>query len=317
VGRKKGISPVVATALLLVVAVIAVVGFGDFFSNFQTRIQSDVESESNSITSNKLEIDNLIGSYLYVNNNGKINVTIKNISINGVNCNIPITNVSGIENLELSSCLEGINNQKVLVVIQTNNGIKKKHFFIGNEKILSKFSLNTFPTVKISNNIWTAKNLNYDDGGEGIYKSENPEYGYYYTYDAVNRILPLLREESKINFNDPSSSDSEFCLEEPIKNLYGYNWDEYLKISQSIVSDNGWSNINSVNNVGFNAPTSGYYDIIQDKVIDSGSKFYMWRQLGGLPSIYYIDDNNLANPKGVITSKIENKAFPLRLVWNE
>ena len=44
--NKKVISPVVATALLLVVAVMAVVGFSGWFSSFQSGINSDVEQNS-------------------------------------------------------------------------------------------------------------------------------------------------------------------------------------------------------------------------------------------------------------------------------
>jgi len=52
--KKNGISPVVATSLILVVAVIAVVGFGGWFSSFQSNIQSDVESKSQNSLSNEL-----------------------------------------------------------------------------------------------------------------------------------------------------------------------------------------------------------------------------------------------------------------------
>jgi len=43
---KKGISPVVATALLLVVAVVAVVGFQTWFSSYQGGVETQVEGES-------------------------------------------------------------------------------------------------------------------------------------------------------------------------------------------------------------------------------------------------------------------------------
>lgn len=45
--NKKAISPVVATALLLVVAVVAVVGFQSWFTTYQSGVNAKVEAESN------------------------------------------------------------------------------------------------------------------------------------------------------------------------------------------------------------------------------------------------------------------------------
>ena len=44
--NKKAISPVVATALLLVVAVVAVVGFQTWYSSYQSQIEAQVESQA-------------------------------------------------------------------------------------------------------------------------------------------------------------------------------------------------------------------------------------------------------------------------------
>jgi flagellin-like protein len=43
---KKGITPVVATALILVVAVVAVVGFSGWFSTFSSQVSVDVDKAS-------------------------------------------------------------------------------------------------------------------------------------------------------------------------------------------------------------------------------------------------------------------------------
>ena len=64
--NKKTISPVIATALLLIVAVISVVGFGSWFGNFQSNINSNVEQSSN--TKNTIDLDTIVGNSLYINN---------------------------------------------------------------------------------------------------------------------------------------------------------------------------------------------------------------------------------------------------------
>ena len=130
--EKKAISPVVSTALLLVVAVIAVVGFGNWFGNFQSNINSDIEDNSNNINSNKLTIDTLVGDNLYLNNKGNKNSTINSIRINGIDCEVN-QNISGIEPVDLSTCLKEFPNQKVKILVQTNKGIIKKTLY--NQKI--------------------------------------------------------------------------------------------------------------------------------------------------------------------------------------
>ena len=56
--NSRAISPVVATALLLVVAVVAVVGFQTWFNTYQSGLNSKVEQQSaagSSITIERLE----------------------------------------------------------------------------------------------------------------------------------------------------------------------------------------------------------------------------------------------------------------------
>jgi len=68
----KGISPVIATALLLVVTVVSVVSFQSWFTNFSSSMFSDVEIRS--ISSEDLKIDNLIGDTLYVYSSDETNL---------------------------------------------------------------------------------------------------------------------------------------------------------------------------------------------------------------------------------------------------
>lgn len=61
--NKKGIGPVVGSALLLVVAVVAVVGFQNWYTTFQSTTLVDIEEESSS--SNSLQIQGLSYGNLY------------------------------------------------------------------------------------------------------------------------------------------------------------------------------------------------------------------------------------------------------------
>ena len=58
--NKKAISPVVATALLLVVAVVAVVGFQTWFASYQSGVETQVEGEADgggSVQVHRLEVN--------------------------------------------------------------------------------------------------------------------------------------------------------------------------------------------------------------------------------------------------------------------
>ncbi len=71
---KKCISPIVATALLLVVAVTAVVGFQNWFGTYSTNILSGVESSSaNDVRTSQIET--IVGNSLYIKNDYE-NLTI-------------------------------------------------------------------------------------------------------------------------------------------------------------------------------------------------------------------------------------------------
>lgn len=91
VNNKKAISPVVATALLLVVAVVAVVGFQTWFATFQSEKQADIEQKADSGVSITVEL-------LQVANNGT--VTLKNTA----NTNVTITSWKVIDSDGTEMC---------------------------------------------------------------------------------------------------------------------------------------------------------------------------------------------------------------------
>ena len=141
---KKGLGPIVATALLLVVGVVSVVSYQIWFDTFNSGLLIGVESDSNLVFESNFEILNLIDSNLYVNFQEEINIS--DIKLNGESCFISGT-FSSIQILDLSNCLHFLNNsiRKVEVSIFSQNGIKSKFFNLAkNPHSLVSFDSNSF-----------------------------------------------------------------------------------------------------------------------------------------------------------------------------
>ncbi len=80
--NKKAISPVVATALLLVVAVVAVVGFQSWFTTYQSGINTKVEQQSNAGSVLTIErLESSANGTLYLKNAGTENVTVSSFKV--------------------------------------------------------------------------------------------------------------------------------------------------------------------------------------------------------------------------------------------
>jgi hypothetical protein len=126
---KKAISPVVATTLLLVVSVVSVVGFSSWFSVFSSSMLVDIESDSSS--SNSVKIEDLVNGNLYVNS--KTNSTINSISINDIDCNYN-GSVLGLDKIDISSCIENISGMANVVIV-TGNKIIESYTYLNNDQI--------------------------------------------------------------------------------------------------------------------------------------------------------------------------------------
>lgn len=156
---KKGISPVVASALLLVVAVVAVVGFQTWFGSYSSNTFSDVETKSSSSVGNT-KIEDVIDGYLYFKNSDlKNNLTITSIKMGGVDCNLTL-NVSSnsIETIDVRDCVNQLTDVKNEVVIYTDNGIVSQYFLFDNLNISipqdtmpNSFSFTNLVDVNLSN----------------------------------------------------------------------------------------------------------------------------------------------------------------------
>lgn len=151
---KRAISPVVATALLLVVAVTTVIGFQNWFGTYSSDIF--VKTEKQSQSSNEISIETLVDNQLYVK--GEKNTSILSIKVDGKNCNIDI-NITGIENITLpDSCIENLTTNTPEIVIQTSSKILSKKIYLKNINIVDTISnsliLNSLNCSKLNGGEW-------------------------------------------------------------------------------------------------------------------------------------------------------------------
>ena len=123
-----------------------------------------------------------------------------------------------------------------------------------NNKVLKIFNklLRWTDEVTIGTQIWKTKNLDIDDGGEGIYKVDNVIINginigtqYYYTWDAANRVAQTID-----GWHLPSIGE--------LSTLRNYLGETVAgKLLKSIF---GWKNdANGTNKYGFNGEPVGFY----------------------------------------------------------
>ncbi len=129
--QRKGIGPVVASALLIVVAVVAIIGFQTWFSGYSSKIFADSESRSqNSVSGTGVE--SVVLDTIYFKNAGKKNLTITKVQVDGVVCNSSSTSVAPntLVSFDFSSCVTDNVNLKREVVVFTDESIFSKFMLI-------------------------------------------------------------------------------------------------------------------------------------------------------------------------------------------
>jgi FlaG/FlaF family flagellin (archaellin) len=121
--NKKGISPVVATVLLLVTAVLAVVGFQGWFQTYSTGLFADIEQDS-SVGLMNTDLQAIVDKILYFKN-GYNNLTIKEVKLDNYSCSINDSYGIGMQTINISDCLQ-IEKSSAEIVIVTNKGLFTK-----------------------------------------------------------------------------------------------------------------------------------------------------------------------------------------------
>lgn len=163
----------------------------------------------------------------------------------------------------------------------------------------------SFDEVTIGTQTWTSKNLDIDDGGEGIIVINNvlinnvdigPQY--YYTWDAAYRISNTIS-----GWHLPSKSE----IETLVTAVGGRQSCTKLK------STYGWKSGNEgTDDYGFKAFGSG--NIYNNAVSNKGSHFYIWESdTDTTGQHYYLDV--AYDGWGTYTSKFnDSKQIAVRLI---
>ncbi|MCB9370704.1 SBBP repeat-containing protein [Candidatus Woesearchaeota archaeon] len=122
---KKAISPVIAVALLLVVAVVAVVFFSTWFDSFRSALFAKAESETASGQS--VGVVDLVGDELFFQ--AGTGTAVSNVKASGTDCEFSTGVFSGLHIFDLGSCLDA-SGDSVEVAVFTDKGIYSKKFFV-------------------------------------------------------------------------------------------------------------------------------------------------------------------------------------------
>lgn len=120
--NKKAISPVVATALLLVVAVLAVTGFQGWFSEFSSSTFSNVEQQTQN--SKDLELK-LINEFLYISSSSS---QIIDININNDKCLKNLSIQKGLNKINVNTCIIKSNTSTLDITTSGQLGFKSNYF---------------------------------------------------------------------------------------------------------------------------------------------------------------------------------------------
>jgi flagellin-like protein len=124
--NKKAISPVVATALLLVVAVVAVVGFQSWFTTFQSKQLTDVELQTSSGGAS-IAVERVQNGSVYLLNRGTAAIPVTGLTISGgtdyVCSNTTMSITSGVSSYGCSVSGTYPTGEQVSVLIETSSGL--------------------------------------------------------------------------------------------------------------------------------------------------------------------------------------------------
>jgi hypothetical protein len=122
--NKKAVHPVVAVALLLVVAVLSVVGFQSWFSSFSTEILVSVEQDTNNQIPSDIYVEDLTTNKIYIKSHSGASI-ISEVSILAQNntqmcinsTSFPV--LKGLTTIDVSSC--SLTRSNVYEVLITAN----------------------------------------------------------------------------------------------------------------------------------------------------------------------------------------------------
>ena len=291
---KKALGPVVATALLLVVAVAAIMGFQTWFQMYQSNLNSDVEMKSNTNLGNT-QIETLVGNTLYFKNGGSSNITITSVKIDGIDCNVTQNISGGVQPLDISQCINNITTSTPDIVVFTDNGIYQEKTYI--KGIVSGSSTPVVSALNCSSlglagGEWVTVQGNADLGTSDfcVMKYEAKNVG------GVATSQPALRPWVSISQTDSITecsslgagyqliSNAQWTTVAREAEALGSNWDSGTVGTGSMWrghSDNSPSNSLSVSNINdYYDQTGNVAPSIQRRALELNSGEVIW-DMGG------------------------------------
>lgn len=127
---KKGLSLVIATILLMLVAILSVVAFQLWFGTFQSDVEANVETKTSDRDMGS-GVEHIVGSFLYFRNTYS-NISIQEVSIDGNVCS-PVLDpfyTDSIVAINVSDCLLLVSKPVVEVVVYTDKSVYSKFLFL-------------------------------------------------------------------------------------------------------------------------------------------------------------------------------------------
>ncbi len=126
---KKSLTPIVAVALLLILVVLAVIGFNIWYNTYSNNLQAKIELNTDSL--DDIDIEGVIDGMLYIKS-GK-NTSLLDVKIDGISCHISKNITKGIINISVIGCLENITTSTPEVTLITKNKIASEKVYLKNK----------------------------------------------------------------------------------------------------------------------------------------------------------------------------------------
>jgi len=117
---RKSLGPVLATGLFIVVAVVAKISFQVWFQDYSSQVFADVEKQS----LNELELQDIVGTNIYIYSDRK--TKIESLNIENENCNFYDKKLDeGLNRLDVSDCLPK-STGNVEILVESENEVFRK-----------------------------------------------------------------------------------------------------------------------------------------------------------------------------------------------
>jgi len=123
---KSGIGAVIGIGMLIAMTAISTASYNSWFADYINDKNIETEKQKLSIPI----IENVIGDNLYLKNTFEEDLTINKVTIGGQDCDESLSLEKGITNVNIESCLSGLEKGKHEIVVYTNLGLHAEYFYL-------------------------------------------------------------------------------------------------------------------------------------------------------------------------------------------